>query len=61
MRKLSKPIPLTRTERKAAETDVWVKNHLASARTADDLKTSQLRALRLARDGKLSKNKHRRR
>ena len=50
MRKQSKPIPLTRTERKAAETDVWVKNHLANARSADGLKTSRLRVLRLARD-----------
>jgi hypothetical protein len=50
MRKQSKPLPLTRTEQKAAETDRWVKNHLATARKADDLKNSELRILRLARD-----------
>jgi hypothetical protein len=50
MRKQSKPMPLTRSERKAAETDRWVKNHLATARKAEDLKNSQLRILRLARD-----------
>jgi hypothetical protein len=54
MRKPPNPIALTRTERKAAETDVWVRNHLASIRVADDLKTSQLKALRLARDRDLS-------
>jgi hypothetical protein len=51
----SKPIPLTRTERKAAQTDFWVKNHLANARSADGLKTSRLRVLRLARDAHQSK------
>jgi hypothetical protein len=50
MRNQSNPIPLTRTERKAAKTDFWVKNHLANARSADGLKTSRLRVLRLARD-----------
>jgi len=42
MKKETKPSPLTRSERKAAEIDGWVKNHIATARNADDLKTSEL-------------------
>lgn len=50
MIKQSRPIPLTRTERKAAQIDVWVKLHLAKARKTHDIKNSELKALRLARD-----------
>jgi hypothetical protein len=50
MPRQSKPTPLTRTEQKSAQTDLWVKDHLANARSADGLKTSRLRVLRLDRD-----------
>ena len=49
---------LTRTEQRAAEIDVWVKDHLTTTRTAHEEKISKQRALRLARDAELSKEKH---
>jgi hypothetical protein len=59
MRKPSTPIPLTRTEQKAAETNARVKEYLAKVRRADDLKISRLKALRLALEAQASKGNNR--
>jgi hypothetical protein len=45
-----KPQPLTRSERRAAEVDLWVKQHVAELREADAAKKSRLRELRLGRE-----------
>jgi hypothetical protein len=49
--KLRKAPALTRPERRAADTDSWVKNHLAEIRESDARKKAHLKALREARDG----------
>ena len=46
---LSQPT-LSRSERKAADIDNWVKKHIAQSRDAQNAKTSRLKALREARD-----------
>ena len=50
MKKFLKPQPLTRSEKRAAELDVWVKRHVVQGREADAAKKSRLRELRLARE-----------
>jgi hypothetical protein len=50
LKKRLKPQPLTRTEKKAAELDRWVKRHVAEGREADEAKKARLRDLRMARD-----------
>ncbi len=52
--KLRKVAVLTRSERRAANTDTWVKQHLSEARDAEDRKRIRLKALREARDATLS-------
>ena len=52
--KLRKAALLTRSERRAANTDIWVKQHLSEERDAEDRKRTRLRALREARDATLS-------
>ena len=51
--KLRKAAVLTRSERRAANTDTWVKQHLSEARDAEDRKRMRLKALREARDATL--------
>jgi len=51
--KLRKAAVLTRSERRAANTDTWVKQHLSEERDAEDHKRTRLRALREARDATL--------
>jgi hypothetical protein len=46
----SKSHPLNRTEQKAAKIDTWVKDQLASERTAGELKRQRLKALRDAQE-----------
>ena len=53
-KKFRKGTALTRSERRAADTDSWVKKHLTEAREADARKRSRLKALREARDAALS-------
>jgi hypothetical protein len=53
-RKLGKAAALSRSEKRAADTDTWVKKHLSEARAADARKTNRLKALREARDAALS-------
>lgn len=48
--RFSKAVALTRSERRAANTDVWVKQHLSEARDAESGKRARLKALREARD-----------
>jgi hypothetical protein len=50
LKKNPKPQPLTRTEKKAAELDRWIKRHVAERREIDEAKKSRLRELRMARD-----------
>jgi hypothetical protein len=50
LKKVLKPQPLTRTEKRAAELDLWVKRHAAECREADAAKKSRLRELRMARE-----------
>ena len=50
MKKLLKPQPLTRSEKRAAALDGWVKRHVAESREADTAKKSRLKELRLARE-----------
>jgi hypothetical protein len=50
LKKLAKPLPLTRSEKKAAELDRWVKRHAAECREADEAKRFRLRELRIARE-----------
>ena len=50
MKKALRPQPLTRSEKRAAALDVWVKRHVAESREADTAKTSRLKELRLARE-----------
>ena len=52
--KLRKAAVLTRSERRAANTDTWVKQHLSEARDAEDRKRLRLKALREARDATAS-------
>jgi len=52
--KLRKATVLTRSERRAANTDTWVKQHLSEARDAEDRKRLRLKALREARDATVS-------
>jgi hypothetical protein len=47
LKKLLKPQPLTRSEKRAADVDRWVKRHVAEQREADEAKTSRLRRLRM--------------
>jgi len=49
LKKLAKPLPLTRSEKKAAELDRWVKRHAAECREADEAKKFRLKELRTAR------------
>jgi hypothetical protein len=51
------PPNLTRSEKKAADIDVWVKDHIAELREADKVKTSRLKALREARQAESSEPK----
>ena len=51
--KLRKAALLTRSERRAANTDTWVKQHLSEERDAEEHKRSRLKALREARDATL--------
>jgi hypothetical protein len=48
--KFRKAVVLTRSERRAANTDIWVKQHLSEARDAESGKRARLKALREARD-----------
>ncbi len=48
--KFRKAVVLTRSERRAANTDIWVKQHLSEARAAEAGKRARLKALRDARD-----------
>jgi hypothetical protein len=48
--KFRKAVVLTRSERRAANTDTWVKQHLSEARDAESGKRARLKALREARD-----------
>ena len=50
------PVPpnLTRSEKRAAETDTWVKGHIAQCREEDKIKTSRLKALREAQEAERS-------
>jgi hypothetical protein len=50
LKKPLKPQPLTRTEKKAAELDRWIKRHVAERREFDEAKKSRLRELRMARE-----------
>ena len=50
MKKPLKPQPLTRSEKRAAELDRWVKRHVAEQREAEATKKSRLRELRLGRE-----------
>jgi len=52
--KFRKAAVLTRSERRAANTDTWVKQHLSEARDAEAGKRARLKALREARDAGLS-------
>ena len=52
--KFRKAVVLTRSERRAATTDIWVKQHLSEARDAEAGKRARLKALRDARDATLS-------
>jgi hypothetical protein len=52
--KFHKAVVLTRSERRAANTDIWVKQHLSEVRKADADKRARLKALRDARDTALS-------
>jgi len=52
--KFRKAVVLTRSERRAANTDIWVKQHLSEARDAEAGKRARLKALRDARDATLS-------
>lgn len=52
-RKLGKAAALSRSEKRAADTDSWVKKHLSEVRAADARKKSRLKALREARDAAL--------
>ena len=52
-RKFHKAARLTRSEKRAAVTDGWVKDHLIQLREAEEHKTSRLKALRAARDAAL--------
>lgn len=52
--KLRKAAVLTRSERRAANTDTWVKQHLSEARDVEDHKRTRLKALREARDATVS-------
>jgi Arc/MetJ-type ribon-helix-helix transcriptional regulator len=51
--KLRKVVVLTRSERRAANTDTWVKQHLSEVRDAETRKRARLKALREARDAAL--------
>jgi hypothetical protein len=48
--KFRKAVVLTRSERRAANTDIWVKQHLSEVRDAESGKRARLKALREARD-----------
>jgi len=48
--KFRKALRLTRSEKRAADTDSWVKQHLTELREAEARKSSRLKALREARD-----------
>jgi hypothetical protein len=50
LKKSVKPQPLTRSEKRAAALDGWVKQHVAESREADTAKKSRLKELRLARE-----------
>lgn len=50
LKKPLKPQPLTRSEKRAAEVDLWVKRHVAEQREADAAKKRHLRGLRLGRE-----------
>ena len=52
--KFRKSVVLTRSERRAANTDTWVKQHLSEVRDAEVGKRTRLKALREARDAALS-------
>jgi hypothetical protein len=51
--KFRKALRLTRSEKRAADTDSWVKEHLTELREAEARKSSRLKALREARDAGL--------
>jgi len=53
-KKFRKAIVLTRSERRAANTDTWVKQHLSEVRDVEAGKRTRLKALRDARDAALS-------
>jgi hypothetical protein len=50
LKKSLRPQPLTRSEKRAAALDGWVKRHVAESREADTAKKSRLKELRLARE-----------
>jgi hypothetical protein len=52
--KFRKAVVLTRSERRAASTDTWVKQHLSEVRDVEAGKRARLKALRDARDATLS-------
>ena len=52
-RKFGKALRLTRSEKRAANTDSWVKKHLTELGEAEARKSSRLKALREARDAAL--------
>jgi hypothetical protein len=53
-KKFRKAIVLTRSERRAANTDTWVRQHLSEVRDVEAGKRARLKALRDARDAALS-------
>jgi hypothetical protein len=52
--KFRKAVVLTRSEKRAANTDTWVKQHLSEVRDGETVKRARLKALREARDAALS-------
>jgi hypothetical protein len=50
LRKSDKPLPLTRSEKRAAALDRWIKRDIAERREADQAKKSLLKELRMARE-----------